>query len=84
MDLVSAIPAVEEKAKLLRELVGQSGFRGEERNPFWTREENIEMVVRLMVRRNFSDLLDHSLSIPDLKALERVFFGFVYPSIGWK
>jgi hypothetical protein len=50
--------------------------------PFWTEEENIEMAARVLVRANFSDLLDGSLPLPDMKALERVLFGLLYPTFG--
>jgi hypothetical protein len=52
------------------------------KNPFWTKEENIEMATRVLVRDDFSDLLGGSLPLPDLEALKRVLFGVVYPSPG--
>ena len=52
------------------------------RNPFWTEDENIEMATRVMVRDGFSDLMGKRLSNQDLKSLERVLFGVVYPTLG--
>jgi hypothetical protein len=59
--------------------MGPQGYR----NPFWTAEENVEMAVRVLVKRNFSNLLRNRLSVPDLHALERVLFSIVYPSCGY-
>ena len=52
----------------------------EYRNPFWTKEENIEMATRILVRADFAKLLRESLSLLDLKLLEKVLFEIVYPS----
>jgi len=54
------------------------------RNPFWTEEENIEMTVRVLVRKDFSDLLGNILSLSDLGALEDTLFHVVYPSIDYR
>ncbi|KIW69880.1 hypothetical protein PV04_02199 [Phialophora macrospora] len=76
------ITAIEEKAKHYRGMarLAPAGYK----NPFWTEEENVEMAVRVLMKRNFSDLLRTSLSAPDLQALERVLFSIVYPSCGYK
>ena len=78
-----AVPAIEEKAKLYRGMVRLTRAHEDYKNPFWTEEENIEMAIRFMVRKDFSDLLGNSLLLPDLKALERVLFSVVYPSLGY-
>jgi hypothetical protein len=77
-----AIPAVEERAKLYKGMA--RGLRGYEsyKIPVWTEEKNIEMITRILVRRDFSSLLGNSLSLPDLEELKRVLFGIVYPSFG--
>ena len=46
----------------------------------WTEEENIEMVVRLIVRRDFEHLLRGMLSVPRLEELKEVLFIFAYPT----
>ena len=52
------------------------------RNPFWTEDENIEMGTRVMVRDDFSNLVGKRLSNQDLKSLEKVLFGVIYPTLG--
>jgi hypothetical protein len=76
-----AIPAIEEKAMLYRDMARMTRFYEEYENPFWTVEENIEMAVRVAVRGDITDLLSKSLSLPDLQALETVLFDMVYPTI---
>jgi hypothetical protein len=73
---------VEEKAKLYKGMA--RGLRDYEsyKIPVWTEEENIEMITRILVRKDFSRLLGNSLSPPDLEELKRVLFGIVYPSFG--
>jgi hypothetical protein len=73
---------VEEKAKLYKDMA--RGLRDYEsyKIPFWTEEENVEMITRILVRKDFSRLLGSSLSPPDLEELKRVLFGIVYPSFG--
>ena len=57
------------------------GYRGYA-TPIWTDEENVEMATRVLIRDDFSKILSKSVSRPILEALKRVFFGFVYPSLG--
>jgi hypothetical protein len=54
-------------------------FFEEYTNPFWTLEENVEMVTRSMVRDGFSDLLGTKVSSDNLEALEGVLFDIIYP-----
>ena len=49
-------------------------------NPFWTKEENIEMATRILVRSYFSELLSDTLPVADLESLEKVLFSIVYPT----
>jgi hypothetical protein len=42
----------------------------------------MEMITRILVRKDFSSLLGNSLSLSDLEELKRVLFGIVYPSFG--
>jgi hypothetical protein len=74
-----AIPAVEEKAKLYKDM---ARYYESYKIPVWTEEQNIEMITRILVRKDFSSLLGNSLSLPDLEELKRVLFGIVYPSFG--
>jgi hypothetical protein len=77
-----AISAIEEKAKFYRDIARMTRFYRGRGDPFWTEEENIEMAARVMVRKDFSDLLDGSLPLPDLEALKKVLFGVVYLTCG--
>lgn len=52
----------------------------EYQNPFWTEEDNLEMATRILVQREFSNLLNDSVSFQDLAALENVFFCTLYPT----
>lgn len=79
----TAIPVVENRAKLYRDTIRLAQFSGEYRNPLWPKEANIEMNTRILVRRDFPDLLNNSLSTSDLDALEWVLFGIAYPCIGY-
>jgi hypothetical protein len=40
-----AVPAIEEKTKLYSGMVRLTRFHEDYKNPFWTEEENIEMVA---------------------------------------
>lgn len=70
---------VEEKAKFCRDMARATLFFEDYKNPFWTMDENIEMVTRVMVRDGFSDLIGAKVSSENLKALERVLFDVIYP-----
>lgn len=56
------ITAIEEKARLCKGMVRMMRIHESYRNPFWTKDENIEMVIRVMVRDGFSDLMGKRLS----------------------
>lgn len=73
---------MEKKAKLYKDMA--RGLRDYEsyKIPFWTEEENTEMITRILAQKDFSRLLGNSLSLPDLEELKRVLFGIVYPSFG--
>jgi hypothetical protein len=59
-----------------------SRFYKDHANPLWTVEENVEMAVRILLRRDFSKILGGRIASPDLEALEKVLFDTVYPSLG--
>ena len=73
---------MEEKAKLYKDMARGLRYYESYKIPFWTEEENIEMITRILVRKDFSTLLGNSLSLSDLEELKRVLFGIVYPSFG--
>jgi len=74
---------IEEKAKLYRDMVRVIRLYEDCINPFWPEEAKIEMNTRVLVQRDFSDLLGNNLPRTDLEALERVLFSVVYPSLGF-
>ena len=76
------ITVIEEKARLCKNMVRMMRIYETYRNPFWTEDENIEMTTRVMIRDDFSNLVGKRLSNQDLKSLERVLFGVVYPTLG--
>lgn len=71
---------IEEKARFHRGAIQLVGIPEEYRNPFWSKEENIEMATRDFVQQDFSKLLSNSLPPPDLAPLEEVLFSVIYPS----
>jgi hypothetical protein len=73
---------VEEKAKLYKDMARGPRYYESYKIPFWTEDENIEMITRILVQKDFSSLLGNSLSLSDLEELKRVLFGIVYPSFG--
>ena len=82
LTLCPAITAIEEKARFCRDTARSTKLREEYKIPFYTDEENIEIITRSMVRKVFSDLFGSSLAIPDLQALKRVLFDAIYPCHG--
>jgi hypothetical protein len=70
---------VEEKARFCKDVAWTTRFFEEYKNPFWTLEENVEMVTRSMVRDGFLDLVGTKLSSKNLEALEAVLFDIIYP-----
>jgi hypothetical protein len=54
------------------------------REPSWTEDENLEMYMRILVRKDFPDLMAGSLSISDMKSFEIVLFEVVYPTFSLK
>ena len=78
----SAITAVENKARLCREVARTTVFRDQHKVPFYDNEQNIEIITRSMVRKDFVDLLGGSLANSDLRALEKVLFDVIYPCLG--
>lgn len=49
-------------------------------NHFLTKEENLEMFVRILVRAEIDKLLDGKLPVPMIQELKGVLFEFVYPT----
>lgn len=76
------ITVIEENARLCKNMVRMMRIYETYRNPFWTEDENVEMTTRVMIRDDFSNLVGKRLSNQDLKSLERVLFGVVYPTLG--
>jgi hypothetical protein len=81
ISMCTAIPAIEEKAKLYKNMIRVTPSLKDLRNPFWPEQEGTEMLTRVLVRKDFSDLAGDSMkSRSELEALDRVLFGVVYPT----
>ena len=49
------------------------------RIPFYTDEENLEVVTRCLVREGFGDIFGATKAVPNMQALENVLFDTIYP-----
>ncbi len=81
LTLGSAIPEIEEEAQSWKSRARADSLYYDQKRPFWTEEENIEIFARRKTRRNFVDLLGKKLAAADLQALETVLFTISYPIV---
>jgi len=49
-------------------------------NPFWTDNQNLEMLTRVYVRDRLEDLLGDRLPSETLQELKEVMFNIIYPT----
>ncbi|KAK2764586.1 hypothetical protein FQN54_009281 [Arachnomyces sp. PD_36] len=75
------ITVLESRAQFHRHNVRRVGLPEENRHPFWKEDQNMEMAVRFMVRREFVKIMrERGLGGLDLKALDGVLFDVIYPT----
>lgn len=72
---------IEEKAKSWKKVARTKGSYKDQKSPFWTEEENIELFRRRMIGDNLVDLLGKYVSAADLQELKRVLFTISYPIV---
>jgi hypothetical protein len=73
---------VEAKARLYREIMQAAAVPEEYRhNPIWSEDQNVEMAVRVLVRRELPEILSGCISTADLMSLDEVFFDIIYPTV---
>ena len=49
-------------------------------NPFWTENENIEMLTRIMIREHIDEFVGNQLLGQTLDEFKDVIFNIVYPT----
>jgi hypothetical protein len=77
---VTGIEPLEAHAKLIADIFPRTEMYREWRSRLWTDDENIELFVRAMLRREFEKLLQGQLMGMRLQELQEVLFTFTYPT----
>ena len=76
--------AIEQRAKLVTGMLQATWSHMQWSNPIWTEDENIEILTRVYVRKDFEELLGKQLPSVVLQELKDIMFTLIYPTYAKK
>jgi hypothetical protein len=81
---LTGLDGLQETARLVTTALQATQSHAKWTNPFWTANQNVEMLTRVYVRENVEELLGDRIPSETLRELKEVMFNLVYPTYAKK